>query len=314
MIHIPVLQKEVIEYLNPKPNENFIDATIGSAGHSLAILEKNGPNGKVLGIDRDAEILKNTKYKIQDTKYKNRLLFVCDNFANLKEIVEKYNFGSVNGILFDLGMSSWHIEESGRGFSFQRDEPLDMRYNDVIDFSRSEKKCYQITAEEIVNTWKENKIEEILREYGGERFSKRIAKRICDARKIKPIKTTFQLVEVIRKAFPRRYKFGKIHFATRAFQAIRIAVNDELNSIKRALPQAIEILEPAGKIAIISFHSGEDKIVKDFFKEKKREGILEILTKKPISAFQEEIKINPRSRSARLRVAVKIMKHETYNT
>jgi 16S rRNA (cytosine1402-N4)-methyltransferase len=296
-MHIPVLQKEVLEYLDPKPNENFIDCTIGEAGHSLKILEKNGPKGVILGIDHDPEILKNTKYRIQDTRYKNRVILVCDNFANLKEIVKKESLKSIKGILFDLGFSSWHLEESGRGFSFLREKFLDMRYNPENP----------LTAEKILNFWSEKDIEKILKEYGEEKFSKRIARNIVEARKIKPIRTTFQLVEIINKATPKWYERGRIHPATRTFQALRIAVNDELNNLTKALPQAVEILELQGRLVVISFQSLEDRIVKNFFREKEKAGFIKIIAKKPVSSTEEEIKINPRARSAKLRAAIKII-------
>ena len=295
-MHIPVLQKEVIEYLEPKPEENFIDATVGSGGHTLAILEKNGPKGKVLGIDRDSEQIKNTKYSIGG-KYKNRLILVCDNFANLKEIVKREKFKNVSGILFDLGLSSWHLEESGRGFSFLRNEPLDMRYG--IENPK-------LTAEKIINYYSFQEIEKILREYGEEKFSEKIAQEIVKQRSVRPITNTFQLVEIIKRATPGWYKHGKIHCATKTFQAIRIAINDELNNLKKVLPQAIEILRCEGKIAVISFHSLEDRIVKNFFQEEAQKNILTIITKKAVAPSKEEIKINPRSRSAKLRTAVKI--------
>jgi len=295
MVHIPVLQKEVLEYLNPKPNENFIDATIGNAGHTLTILERNIPAGKVLGIDADPEIIKNTKYSIQNTVYKNRVILVCDNFANLKEIVKQEKFKSVQGILFDLGMSSWHLEESGRGFSFLKNESLDMRYNPRNP----------LTAARIVNYYSSQEIEKILKDYGEERFAKKIAQKIIEIRKIKPIETTSQLAEIVKSATPHWYHRKKIHPATRTFQAIRIAVNDELNNLERALPQTLEILKPGGRLVVISFHSLEDRIIKNFLKEKAKENILKILTKKPIKPSLGEIKINPRSRSAKLRAAQK---------
>ena len=295
MVHIPVLQKEVLEYLDPKPNENFIDATIGNAGHTLTILERNIPAGKVLGIDADPEIIKNTKYSIQNTVYKNRVILVCDNFANLKEIVKQEKFKSVQGILFDLGMSSWHLEESGRGFSFLKNESLDMRYNPRNP----------LTAARIVNYYSSQEIEKILKDYGEERFAKKIAQKIIEIRKIKPIETTSQLAEIVKSATPHWYHRKKIHPATRTFQAIRIAVNDELNNLERALPQTLEILKPGGRLAVISFHSLEDRIIKNFLKEKAKENILKILTKKPIKPSLGEIKINPRSRSAKLRAAQK---------
>ena len=296
-MHIPVLQKEVIQYLDPKPNQNFIDCTIGEGGHSLAITERISPKGRVLGIDWSPELTMGFPVGLQ-SKIKNNLVLVCDNFANLKSVVEKYKFKPIQGILFDLGMSSWHLEESGKGFSFQRKEPLDMRYN----------LQNQLTAEKILNYWSKFEIEKILKEYGEEKFARQIAKVIIEERKIKPIKNTLQLAEIIKKAVPKRYLHQKIHFATRTFQALRIAVNDELNNLKKALPQALEILKPKGRLVVISFHSLEDRIVKNFFKQQTREGLpkIKILTKKPIRPSIEEIKINPRSRSAKLRAAQKL--------
>ncbi len=291
-MHIPVLQKEVIQNLDPKPNENFIDCTAGFGGHTAAILEKNGPNGKVLGIDCDKEVI--SLLKSQTTKFKDRLILVNDSFTNLKEIAKKFH--SISGVLFDLGMSSWHMEGSGRGFSFLKSEPLDMRYDTNNP----------LTAEKIVNYWSESEMEKILKEYGEERFARIIAEEIINERKIYPIKSTSQLVKIIQKAVPFRYQRQKIHFATRTFQALRIAVNDELNNLKKALPQAVEILNPQGRMVVISFHSLEDGIVKKFLKEKSKENILQILTKKPTRPARGEIIINPRSRSAKLRAAIKI--------
>lgn len=301
-MHLPVLQKEVIEYLDPKTNENFVDATIGLGGHTIAILERTAPEGKVLGIELDPELYR----KLAGTKI-NRLILKNDSYINLKKIVEEHNFKPVQGILFDLGISSWHLEKSGRGFSFQRDEPLDMRYSE---------QCY-LTAGKIVNEWSEKEIEKILREYGQERFSRGIAKKIVTRRKAEPIKTTLQLVKIIKEAVPKKYHRGKPrrsaygtlrgrHPATRTFQALRIAVNDELENIKKALPQALEVLASDGRIVIISFHSLEDRIVKNFFKENTKKGQLEVLTKKPISPGLEELKKNPRSKSAKLRAATRL--------
>ena len=280
MAHIPVLQQEVLRYLDPKPNENFIDCTIGEGGHSEAILEKIAPCGRVLGIDYQLRI-----------KPRERLILAQGNFANLKNIVEKYRFHPVHGILFDLGFSSWHIEESGRGFTFQKKEPLDMRYDAQN----------QLTAEKIVNLWSMFEIERILQEYGEEKFSEQIAQRIIEERSMKPIKDTFQLVDIIK----RSARGGeKIHPATRTFQAIRIAVNNELNNLRKALPSAKEVLSRGSRLAVISFHSLEDRIVKDFLKA--QSGEMQILTKKPITASPAEIKLNPRSRSAKLRSAQKL--------
>ncbi|MCK5044781.1 16S rRNA (cytosine(1402)-N(4))-methyltransferase RsmH [Candidatus Parcubacteria bacterium] len=286
-MHISVLPKEVLEHLNPKTNENFIDCTVGEAGHSLAILERNKPQGKVLGIDWETENIKKLK--------EDRLILICDNFANLKDIVEQHDFQPISGILIDLGFSSWHTDESGKGFSFQKDEPLIMRYADN-----------GLTAAEIINQWPEKEIANILKEYGEETFSRKIAKEITLQRKAKRIITTSELVEIIKKAIPEWYQHKKIHCATRTFQALRIAVNKELENLKEVLPQALEILQPNGKLLIISFHSLEDRIVKNFFKEQAKNNILKIITKKPITASIEEIKSNPRSRSAKLRVGQKL--------
>jgi len=284
-MHIPVLKKEVLQYLDTKSNGNFIDCTINGGGHTYSILEKTKPNGKVLGIELDKDIFD----KLSLSKI-DRLVLANDSYVNLKEIVKKSKFTSINGILFDLGMSSWHLEESERGFTFLKDESLDMRYN--IE-------CQGLTAEEIVNNYSQKEIEKILKEYGEERFAKRIAREIVKERRIKPVKTTFQLKEIIKKSVPG--KRTRIHPSTRTFQALRIAVNDELNNLKKALPQAVEVLEKGGRIVIISFHSLEDRIVKNFFKDSN----LKVLTKKPVISSQEEIKINPRSRSAKLRAATK---------
>lgn len=295
-MHIPVLQKEVIEYLEPKPNKNFIDCTINGGGHTLAILEATAPKGRLLGIDWDENQILNLKSQFPPAKFRSRLILVCDNFVNLKEIVKKQNFKQVQGILFDLGLSSWHLEKSGRGFSFLRNEPLDMRYNPENP----------LTAEKIINYWSEPEIERILKEYGEEKYAGKIAEEITKERKLKPIKTTQRLVTIIRKSVPLKYQYFKIHFATRTFQALRIAVNSELENLKIVLPQALEILKKRGRLAVISFHSLEDRIVKNFFREMFLEGKLEILTKKPIIPNKKEIKINPRSRSAKLRAIKKI--------
>lgn len=289
-MHIPVLLKEVIELLDPQPNENFIDCTFGFGGHSEAILEKTKPNGKVLGIEWDGEKIKNQESGIRNQE---RLRVVNDSYVSLKNIVEREKFGPINGILLDLGISSFEVDDSGRGFSFKKNEPLDMR------FSQSQ----SLTAKEIINQWSEEELARIFQEYGQERFAKNIARNIVEVRLQQQIETTFQLVEIIRKSFPRSYKFGKAHFATRIFQALRVAVNNELDNLKNVLPQSLSVLEKNGRVAVISFHSLEDAIVKKFFKEQAKDNKLGILTKKPITAGSEEIKINPRARSAKLRVA-----------
>jgi len=316
MIHTAVLKKEVLEYLDPKPNEDFVDCTIGEGGHSEDILKKNGPEGKVLGIDLDLQQITSSQWL--HVQFKDRIVLVNESYANLIEIIERKGFGQVNpvrgqdtsgapqtnktsngvnGILLDLGMSSAQLEKTHKGFSFQVDQGLDMRYNDEVNY---------LTAEKIVNEWSEEKIKDILENYGEEKFAKKIAKNIFEQRKLGRIKTTFQLIEIVKDATPSAYWRGKIHYATRTFQALRIAVNDELENIKRVLPQAVSVLASEGRLVLISFHSLEDRIVKNFFASEAKKGILKILTKKPVTAGREELGKNPRSRSAKLRVAVKI--------
>ena len=277
--------------MDPKPGENFIDCTIGEAGHSLAILEKIKPEGKVLGIDIDAESLKKIKPKAG-------LVLAHGNFKDLKRIAEENNFKKVNGVLFDLGLSSWQIEESGKGFTFRKDEPLTMILNGN----------QVVTAQEIINTWPEESLLDILKKYSEERFARKIVQKIVQQRKLSPIKTTLQLFEIIKKSIPfsktRRGQAERV--AARIFQALRIIVNDELENLKKGLEQTLQILEKEGRVAIISFHSLEDRIVKRFFKEKQAEGKIRILIEKPITAGEAEIKDNPRSRSAKLRAAMYI--------
>lgn len=281
-MHIPVLLRETIEYLDVKDNENYIDCTLNGGGHTREILKRT--NGKVLGIELDPEIFK----KIKNENIE-RLIPVNDNYANLEKIVETNDFKNVQGILFDVGMSSFHVDESKKGFSFLKDELLSMSY--------SEEK----TAEEIVNNYSSKDLERIIKEYGEERFARKIAEEIVKRR---PIKTTFQLVEAIRKAVPNTYQRGKIHFTTRTFQALRIETNQELENLKNALPQALEILEKGGRLVAISFHSLEDRIIKNFFKSRKEE--IQLLTTKPVLPDELEIKSNPRARSAKLRAIKKL--------
>lgn len=289
-MHVPVLTQELISQLKLKSNENFIDCTLGQGGHTAALLKENKPKGKALGIERDTEQLRAAKENIGRT---SRVQFAHGNFADITEIVRAHKFRPVHAIFFDLGFSSDQLEKSGRGFSFQKDEPLDMRYDTSS----------QLTAEKILNFESRYGIERLLKEYGEERYAKQIAQNIVRTRAERPIRRTFQLVEIIERAMPPRYKREPIHPATRTFLALRIAVNDELEHLRKALPQTVDILSIAGRVAVISFHSLEDRIVKRFFLDNEQ---LEIQTKKPIRASNEEVKANKRSRSAKLRVAIKI--------
>ena len=291
-MHIPVLLSEVIKLLDPKENENYIDATLGEGGHTLALLQKTSPAGKVLGIDLDPETLEIAHRKLH--AFGDRLILANDNFKNIEAIIDEKKFKEISGIIFDLGMSSRDVDEAGRGFSFMKDEPLLMNFgSDAL-----------LTAEQIVNNWPEDELEKILKLYGEERFARQIARRIVVARSNKPIKTTFDLVKIIENSVPSFYRHGRIHPATRTFQALRIAVNDELNTIQKGLEIALKIVSAGAKIAVISFHSLEDRIVKNFFRDHK--DVLKILTKKPVTPAEVEILNNPRARSGKLRVAQKI--------
>lgn len=305
-MHTPVLLKEVIEHFDPKPGQKFIDATIDGGGHALAILEKILPNGKLLGIEWDGKLLNSLKLKIENLKLNQGVILVNDSYVNLKKIAEENDFVNIDGILFDLGISSWHIDAAGRGFSFQKDEPLDMRFAAQNEADIFEPRFSNITAEEVINRWPLDDLIGIFKEYGEERFAKLIAVGIVKARKEKPIKTTFELVEIIKKSVPFWYRSGRIHFATRTFQALRIAVNHELENLEAGISQAVEVLRTGGNLGVISFHSLEDRIVKNFFRTKAKEGILKIITKKPVRAGPVETTENPRARSAKLRVAKKL--------
>jgi len=295
VIHTAVLKKEVIESLSIEQNENFVDCTIGEGGHSEEIIKHIGPNGKILGIDLDPHQISASQWL--QAQFKERIILANDSYTHLKEIIERKNFGPVNGILLDLGMSSAQLEGTHKGFSFQVDQGLDMRYNDEVG---------HLTAEKIVNEWPEERIKQMLEDYGEENFAKKIAKNIVEQRKLGRIKTTFQLIEIIKDATPAPYWRGKLHYATRTFQALRIAVNDELENVKTVLPQAVSILAPGGRLAVISFHSLEDRIVKNFFAKEAKNGTIKLLNKKPITAGNSELKENPRSRSAKLRAIIKI--------
>ncbi len=299
-MHFPVLLKEVGEYLLPEhlvhqsdslSDKFFIDATIGEGGHSLALLKKNNYQGKILGIEADPKSALKLKEKIKDLGLEKNFIIINDNFVNLKKIIKENRFFSVDGILFDLGLSSGLIEESGRGFSFMRQEVLDMRFNPYHK---------NLTAAHILNQYSEEELKNIFKIYGGERFSGRIAREILAERKKEKIILTNQLVRIIKQALGFRYH---IKSSARVFQALRIEVNDELENLKKVLADSLEILPEGVKIAVISYHSGEDRIVKRFFKDESK---IKELTKKPISPSEQEIKKNKRARSAKLRVGEKI--------
>jgi len=300
-MHTPVLLGKILEYLDPKPNEHFIDCTAGTGGHTFSILERTAPKGKVLAIDWDSDAIRLLKTSAsakatadkQIPKFQNRVVLREGNFADIKEIARQEKFHPAQGILFDLGFSSDQLEKSGRGFSFLKDEPLDMRYSQENP----------VTAEKLLNYSSKEQLEQILKEYGEEEFAKGIAQAIVQSRTRKHLEKTSQLVQIVQQATPKWYQHKKIHPATKTFQAFRIAVNNELENLRQGLRQALELLCSNGKIAVISFHSLEDRIVKEFFKN---ETLLQPITKKPIIPSASEIKTNPRARSAKLRVAIRI--------
>jgi 16S rRNA (cytosine1402-N4)-methyltransferase len=279
-----------------KDGEIFVDMTINGGGHSSAICPLLGESGRLIGIDQDSGALKRSEKKLSGCKAK--IILVESNFRHLDDILTKEGVEKVDKVLFDLGLSSNELELSGRGFSFKRDEPLLMTF--AADPSQ-----VRFTAKSIVNEWDEDNIRIILESYGDERFAKSIAKKIVLMRSMKPFETTFELVEAICAAVPAWYRNGKTNCATKSFQALRIAVNDEMQSTEEGLKSAWKRLSPAGRIAVISFHSLEDRVVKRFFKEKANEGEGILITKKPIVPSMEEVRRNPRSRSAKLRIIEK---------
>lgn len=291
-MHIPVFLEEVIRIFDPKPGQTYLDATVNGGGHATAILEKMGGKGKVVGIDWDCELIE----KLQGKNIPN-LTLICENYARITSVGRQHNLDQVSGILFDLGFSSYQLEESGRGFSFLKHEALDMRYHQSGG---------GITASDIVNTWSKDAIETLLREYGEERYSRRIAGGIVAARADRAITRTDELSEIIRRSVGRHGVAAKIHPATRTFQALRIAVNKEFENMAQGFEGAAQLLSPGGKMIVISFHSLEDRIAKEFFKTKSADGVLKIITPKPLKPAVAEIYKNPRARSAKLRAAERL--------
>ncbi len=286
--HIPVLLNETINYLNPKRGDIYIDGTIGYGGHAIEIIKRILPGGKLIGIDRDVDVIEIAKKKL--SIYGDAVKVIHGDFGDMMAIVSELGIAVVNGILLDLGVSSLQLGSKGRGFSFDDDISLDMRMD-----RRS-----KITAYDLVNNLPEKELASILWRFGEERQYRRIAKAIVESRRKKPITTAKILSEMVSGVYRGR---GRLHPATRMFQALRIAVNDELGSLQRGLKDGISLLKSGGRFCVISFHSLEDRIVKDVFRESKH---LEVLTKRPIVPTKEEIDRNPRSRSAKLRVAEKV--------
>ncbi len=295
-MHIPVLKSEVLKYIDPEPGRQFIDCTINGGGHAQAILERTGSKGSLLGIDLTPEFIEQLKKK-KDKENWDNLKLVQGNYNQLTEIAYRNDFYPVHGILLDLGFSSNHLEEIERGFSFEKDQRLDMRYNPE----------QKLTAAEIVNKKTKPELEELFFKFGEEKHTAKIVEEIIKARQKDPIKTTDQLVSIIKRAVPEYYQKRRLHPATKVFQALRIAVNKELQNLEEVLPQAMALLKKGGRLVIISFHSLEDQRVKRFFKEQEELGVISVLTPKPISPHDEEVQNNPRARSAKLRACQKII-------
>ncbi|HQE66961.1 MAG TPA: 16S rRNA (cytosine(1402)-N(4))-methyltransferase RsmH [Clostridia bacterium] len=307
--HTPVLLNETLEYLDPKPGGVYIDGTLGGAGHSSEIIKRIVPGGKLLGIDQDSNAIDAAKRRLE--AYKDNVVIVRDNFRNIKAIALQKGFKEVDGILLDIGVSSHQLDEKERGFSYMHDGPLDMR----MDTESS------LNASDIVNNSSEQELIRILRDYGEEKWAVRIAKFIAEERKNSRIDTTFKLVDIIQRAIPAAARRDGGHPAKRTFQALRIAVNDELQVLEEALIDAARLLKPGGRLVVITFHSLEDRIVKKIFNNMEKpctcppqlpvcacgkEPLLRVITKKPVTAGEEELKTNTRSKSAKLRAAERV--------
>ncbi len=306
--HVPVMLEEAMEALAVQPGGRYVDCTVGGGGHALEILEHSSPGGQLLGIDADPEAIKAARKKLE--AYKNSTLLVNDNFVNLQTTCIKYDFFPVHGILFDLGLSSMQLNGSGRGFSFQHDAPLDMRFNPGQG----------ITAADIINASSEMELARLIRNYGEENRSRQIARLIVRER---PITSTLHLARIVEKATGRRTT--RIHPATKTFQALRIAVNLELENLELALKQAIELLGFDGRLVVLSYHSLEDRIVKRFMQREARGCIcppatpvcvcghkprLKLIRRHVITPSENEVQANPRSRSAKLRVAKRLLEQD----
>lgn len=309
-VHMPVLLQECLDGLDIKSDGIYLDGTLGGAGHSIEIM-KRLENGTLIGIDQDEIALEVSRERLEKVKGKNRLVLIKGNFRNLARLVRENGIEGVDGILLDIGVSSHQLDEAERGFSYKQDAPLDMRMD----------RTAVLDAETIVNTYDETAIKSIIRDFGEENWAARIASFIVRARVEKRITTTGQLVDIIKAAIPANARREGPHPAKRTFQALRIAVNDELGALKDAVSEAVEILKPEGRLNIITFHSLEDRIVKNEFSSREKpctcppsfpvcicnkKPELKVLTRKPILPSENEVEVNPRARSAKLRIAQRV--------
>ena len=294
-MHKTVLLNEAIESLNLKPGSIYFDGTLGGAGHVMKVCSDFNGAVQIIAVDRDGGAIKMALERLSKTNCKYNL--VLSDYRNIDNVLKNLGLEKVDAILLDLGLSSDQLDSSGRGFTFRNNEPLLMTFSDNEE---------GVTAEIILNNWGEETIADIIYAYADERYSRRIAKAIVESRKVQPIKTTFDLLKIIEGAVPNFYKRGKIHFATKTFQALRIGVNDEISALKDGMKKGWELLNIGGRMAIISFHSVEDREVKNFFREKSKDGNGILINKKPIVPKDEEVRENPRSRSAKMRVIEKM--------
>lgn len=308
--HIPVLLNEVIEGLNLKSNQNVIDATLGGGGHSEVILEKIAPNGRIIGFDLDSSAIEIAKKRLE--KFGNRVIYINDNYQNLKKYESQFDFG-INAILLDLGLSLYQLQDKSRGFSFLDESGLDMKYNKDQTIP---------DAKYVINSYKEEDLIKIFNDFGEEKLAKQITREIINTRKVKEIKTGLELSEIITRIYRRFYKkHSRTNPATKVFQALRIYVNREFENIENFLPDAIKVLEPGGRFVVISYHSLEDRIIKNYFRTETRDCIcplelpecrcnhkasIKTINKGIIIPTKEEIDVNPASESAKMRIVEKI--------
>lgn len=295
-LHVPVMLPEVLNFLKLLPGQVIVDATLGTGGHALEILKRIMPGGRLVGIDRDENSLAVCRQRL--SQFKDSIEFVHANFAELDKVTEQLGIKKIDGIVFDLGISSYQLGDVQRGFSFQEEGPLDMRLD---------KNSY-ISAYDLVNNLNENEISQLLWNFGQERWHNRIAHLLVQERRNEPISTTKQLANLVMRAIPQRYRrsYYRIHPATRTFQAVRIAVNRELEILESTVKKAVDILKKQARICVISFHSLEDRAIKHTFRALKADGLINIITPKPLTPSPGEIEANPSSRSSKFRVAERI--------
>lgn len=307
--HVPVMPGEVLSYLRPVPGEYYLDGTLGGAGHARLILEASAPDGRLVGLDRDHAALERARSQL--APFGARVALFHRNFSQMDSVAAELGVAGFHGILLDLGVSSYQLDEAARGFSFRSEAPLDMRMDQSVG----------MTAADVLESAEAAELERIFRHYGEERFARRIARRIVEGRRSRPLRTTLELAELVRDAVPGGRVPGRIHPATRVFQALRIYVNDELRHVEEGLRQAVDLLVPGGRLVVISFHSLEDRIVKHFMRDEARACVcpprtprcvcrhqprLALLTRKGVRAESAEVDANPRSRSAVLRAAERL--------